>query len=186
MTLIIFNKTPKLVGSPFQVNESSDDHAQTSWRILNPDDSVFWELLNNTSFLTEIIVDASFLPDTEYRAQVRYRGDYAAWSDWSTLITFSLQWIDTPTLTVDQTLGLFLRGTPYLFVGSLADTHRKTVWKVALAATPDTVVYEFAGPDLEEHEIVEVLPAGNYVAWTQYYGIVATSNPSAKVAFTIV
>lgn len=183
--MIIFSKKVKLKGSQFQVNYSTDNHVLTTWRILNSDDSVFFET-ETSSNLTEIILDLPFLPDTVYKAQVKYKGEYAVYSEFSNPILFQLEWIETPTLNVIQTSPVLkLQASDYQFFGLLNDPARKSIYRIAKASSPDSIIYEYKIPYSNEIEIIDPLEPDNYVAWVQYLGNVAVSEPSQKVSFTI-
>lgn len=183
--MIIFSKKIKLKGSQFAVNYSIDNHTHTTWRILNEDDSVFFET-ETTSNLTEIIFDLPFLPDTVYKAQVKYKGEYAVYSSFSNPIYFQLEWIDTPSIISIQTSPtLKILTSYYQFNGALNDPPNKSILKIAKASSPDEVLYEYKVPYSNEIEISDLLDPDTYVCWVQYYGNVAVSEPSEKSQFII-
>lgn len=134
---------PTLTGSPFAVNQGSDTHELTDWRIKRQSDSVvIWSSLNDKVNLESITVPAGILQkSTKYIAEVRYKGLTYNYSNWvsSNVFTTKAQFdmVLKPTLTVTgapddtpETPELRTSEFQYYSDSGTPDTHELTDWLI--------------------------------------------------------
>jgi len=115
------------VGTPLILESSefitSDNlggsHRSSSWAVRTEDGRTVHEVLNTSDHLTQLEVPTSLLvPNTRYRAQVRYHGDFGLTSEWSesSMFTMTSELHDASAL-----MAAALTHTPHLALYSIAD-----------------------------------------------------------------
>ena len=183
-----------LLSSSFQTINSTDAHVYSEWEIAT--DEAFLDVVEEASaaeYKTSFPVTLDY--GTHFYARVRHYGNVLGFSDWSSVVDFTIEVqpsVDAPEITAPTHLSTGLDITGFDIEASAftlsqgTDTHESSQWQIATDAGFTTlVVNDTSTSSLTSYSF---LPGGygvTYYVRVRYHGEKESSNWSSVVQFTI-